>query len=73
LPSNHIFMLRVDATGQLWVGTSSGLVAFKDGSSKVYTSSDGLFSDNVFSMADAKDGSRWIGSYGGIARIMSLQ
>lgn len=73
LPANHIFMLQVDAAGQLWVGTSAGLVAFSEGRSRVYTTSNGLFSDNVFSMAQGSDNSQWIGSYGGVARIISLE
>lgn len=72
LPSNHIFMLRVDDAGQLWVGTSGGLVAFNEGNVKIYTTSDGLFSNNVFSMAEGSDNSQWVGSYGGVARITSL-
>jgi ligand-binding sensor domain-containing protein len=33
------------------------------------TKQQGLFADNVFSMAEAKDGSLWIGSFGGVARL----
>jgi hypothetical protein len=33
------------------------------------TTADGLFADNVFSMADDADGSVWIGSFGGVAHI----
>jgi ligand-binding sensor domain-containing protein len=35
----------------------------------VLTRNEGLYSDNVFSMATASDGSSWIGSFGGVARL----
>jgi ligand-binding sensor domain-containing protein len=56
------------------VGTSNGLaVRNEDGSFKIFNTTDGLFSNIVFSMATADDGSSWIGSYGGVARIARLQ
>lgn len=75
LPSNHIFMIREDIKGQLWAGTSDGLVEIVDNGKtfKVTTTSDGLFSDNVFSMADAENGDVWVGSFGGVARLLASQ
>ena len=56
------------------VGTSNGLAVRDDnGGFKVFNTSDGLFSNIVFSMATADDGSSWIGSFGGVARIAALQ
>lgn len=71
LPANHIFMLYLDPSDQLWVGTNHGLARMKaDGSGfEVLTAADGLFADNVFSMAHGQDGSMWVGSFGGVARI----
>lgn len=72
LPGNHIFMLRVDEKdGKLWIGTNRGLARFKpDGAGfNVMTQTDGLFADNVFSMARAADGALWVGSFGGVARL----
>jgi ligand-binding sensor domain-containing protein len=75
LPGNHIFMLRKDRGGQMWIGTNKGLARFKpDGSGFiVMTKADGLFADNVFSLAQASDGSLWVGSFGGVARINDYQ
>lgn len=75
LPSNHIFMLKQDTKGQLWAGTSDGLVEIVDSGKgfNVKTTSDGLFSNNVFSMADAEDGDVWVGSFGGVARLIAPQ
>lgn len=72
LPGNHIFMLKLDdKDGKLWIGTNHGLARFKpDGAGfNVMTRTDGLFADNVFSMARAADGSLWVGSFGGVARL----
>ena len=64
-------MLYQDEGGTLWIGTNNGL-ALDDGSFRKYTTSDGLFSNRVFAMTSSADGSYWIGSYGGVARIASL-
>ncbi len=75
LPGNHVFMLKLDEQdGKLWIGTNKGLARFNaDGKGfKVMTKTDGLFADNVFSMARAKDGSLWVGSFGGIARLTNV-
>ena len=56
------------------VGTSNGLAVRDDsGLFRVFNTADGLYSNIVFSMATAEDGSSWIGSYGGVARIAKLQ
>ncbi|WP_432214634.1 two-component regulator propeller domain-containing protein [Salmonella enterica] len=34
------------------------------------TTNDGLFSNTVFSMETAQDGTLWVGSFGGVARIV---
>jgi len=71
LPSNHVFMVKLDQQKQLWAGTSHGLVKVngQGKSFSVMTRKDGLFSDNVFSLANANDGSMWVGSFGGVARL----
>lgn len=71
LPGNHIFMLYMDATDTLWVGTSKGLSRM-DATNNTFanfTVRDGLFANNVFSMADGVEDNIWIGSFGGVARI----
>ena len=35
----------------------------------VMTTEQGLFSNNVFSMATGANGEKWIGSFGGVAHL----
>ena len=69
LPGNHVFMLHIDKTGQLWVGTNNGLAKMKGDKFEVLTTEQGLFNNTVFSMAVGDDGTLWVGSFGGVARI----
>ncbi|NOY72730.1 MAG: regulator [Gammaproteobacteria bacterium] len=71
LPGNHIFMLYMDTSDTLWVGTSKGLARMDQEKNTFtnFTVRDGLFANNVFSMADGVEDSIWIGSFGGVARI----
>jgi ligand-binding sensor domain-containing protein len=64
-------MLYKDPKGFVWAGTSHGLAKIlADGKFKVLTRREGLFAENVFSMANSSDGSIWVGSFGGVARIL---
>ena len=72
LPGNHVFTLQLDEKDRrLWIGTNKGLARPNaDGKGfSTMTKADGLFADNVFSLAKATDGTLWVGSFGGIARI----
>ena len=69
LPGDHVFMIKIDAKGQMWVGTNNGLARFNNGQFSVMTTADGLFSNYVFSMATGDDGSLWVGSFGGVAHL----
>ena len=64
-------MLYRDPDDKLWIGTNAGLAKLNDDGKgfSVMTTADGLYADNVFSMANAADGSLWIGSFGGVARL----
>jgi ligand-binding sensor domain-containing protein len=73
LPGNHVFMLHIDAKGQMWIGTNDGL-ARRDGDKfPVLTTANGLFSNTVFSMATGTNNELWVGSFGGVARLKGNQ
>jgi len=72
LPSNQIFMLKLDKKDNvLWIGTSRGLARMNldDQSLKIFGKQHGLYSDAVFSMDIAPDDTLWIGSFGGVSHI----
>jgi len=64
-------MLHKSPGGEMWIGTNKGLARPNANGNgfRVMTKADGLFANNVFSLAEASDGSLWVGSFGGVARI----
>ena len=56
----------------MWIGTNRGIALWQDGKFKNYSTADGLFDNNVFSMTSQADGGLWVGSYGGVAFIKGL-
>jgi ligand-binding sensor domain-containing protein/serine phosphatase RsbU (regulator of sigma subunit) len=59
----------MDRNGTLWIGTGEGLLAFRN-DSVLYTvtQADGLLSNNINLLADAGDGSIYIGTNNGLNR-----
>lgn len=55
--------------GDLWIGTSGGLVQLRDGSEKRLSVAEGLPDDRIFSLMQSRDGSIWIGTDDGFARL----
>jgi diguanylate cyclase (GGDEF)-like protein len=62
-----------DAAGNLWIGHASegatggkGLARFKDGKGRVFTTKDGLSSDQVYPILVGRDGNLWIGTGAGL-------
>ncbi len=52
--------------GSLWAGTfGKGLWRLKNGQVHLFTTADGLTSDQIRSLAEDADGTLWIGTYGG--------
>jgi signal transduction histidine kinase/ligand-binding sensor domain-containing protein len=52
--------------GSLWAGTfGKGLWRLRDGRLRLFTTADGLSSDQIRSLAEDADGTLWIGTYGG--------
>ena len=53
----------------MWIGTNNGLARREGDKFVVMTTEQGLFSNNVFSMATGAGGDQWIGSFGGVAHL----
>ena len=70
LPSDEPIVAHQSVTGQLWLGYhNNGLVAFRPGHHRVYTVTDGLASNEIFSIRDARNGDLLIGTRGGLSRM----
>ncbi len=61
-------------SGDLWAGTSVGLLHGQAGHFRLWTTNDGLADNRVFGLAEGADGSLWVGTQGaGIARFRDGQ
>lgn len=55
-----------DRDGTLWAGTyGKGLWRLSNGQLRLFTTADGLASDQIRSLAEDADGTLWIGTFGG--------
>lgn len=73
LPGEAIWSLLADEDGTIWVGTfRGGLLRFKSGQFKRYTSADGLPSDVICQILDDGRGNLWIGSDKGIFHVSKI-
>ncbi len=72
LESNYIHTVYIDSIMQVY-GTDSGVAIHTSEFTKwdweIYTSSDGLISNNVISVVKDKSGSWWFGTTNGISRL----
>jgi ligand-binding sensor domain-containing protein/two-component sensor histidine kinase len=70
LPSDEPTVLHQDARGQIWIGYhDSGLVAWSPGKLRLYTTDDGLPSNEMFAIRDTRAGDLLIASRGGVSRL----
>ena|GEM_PF-1005895 len=71
LRHSFVATLFVDRKGQLWIGTSEGLAILTAGRFRRIGVEDGLPGEFVTEIAEARDGSIWIGTEGqGVTRIV---
>ncbi|MCG3194804.1 MAG: Sensor histidine kinase RcsC [Thermoanaerobaculia bacterium] len=70
LPHNLIYALLASKSGRLWIGTPSGLTSFDGAKFRLFTTKDGLPSNQVRCLAEDAAGVLWIGTWGGgLARL----
>jgi ligand-binding sensor domain-containing protein len=65
-----VAVVRPDREGNVWVGGSEGL--FKFNNDKIvakYSTENGLLSSDVKEVYQSRDGTLWIGTYGGLAQL----
>lgn len=69
-----ILSLYEDADGVLWIGTRrDGLLRWKNGAVNQFTSSEGLFSDAIYSILEDRHPNLWLNSSRGIFRVEKKQ
>ena len=62
-----------DRDGGLWIGTvERGLVHVRQGRTDVFTRSDGLAGDVIFSLFEDREGNLWVATTGGLDRFREL-
>lgn len=70
LPDENVLALAVDARGQLWAGTTSGLARWT-GTGFERIAGDRLSGGVVFSLSAESDGSLWVGTDGGLDHLLA--
>jgi ligand-binding sensor domain-containing protein/signal transduction histidine kinase/DNA-binding NarL/FixJ family response regulator len=79
LSSNSVHCLLVDSKHQLWVGTNEGLNLYHADTdnftrSKINPDSDeGIHNNHIAAIHEAKNGTIWIGTHGGLAKVISTE
>jgi signal transduction histidine kinase/ligand-binding sensor domain-containing protein len=71
LAGAQLSTLHLDASGSLWIGTTSkGLRRFRGGRFESLTRANGLIHDQIDSLFEDREGNLWIGTRGaGLARL----
>lgn len=69
LPGTSVFAFHPAANGDLWLGTSLGLMRVRDGVVTPYLQRAGFHGDAVFAILDDSRGNFWISSNRGIGRL----
>lgn len=60
LPSDTVFCVDSDARDRIWVCTKQGLAVMSSGRFRVFTTRDGLPSNQIRSTCESPDGTRWV-------------
>lgn len=69
MDSNRIKALLEDSKGNLWIATSGGLLCYRNGSFKNYTTKNGLSNNFVVCLCEDRRGRIWVGTTHGLNRF----
>ncbi len=70
IPSNGVYSITIDESGNKWIGTSEGLVKFDGITWTVYnTSNSGLPSNEVNRIIIDESGNKWMGTGDGLVKF----
>ncbi len=68
-PLTYVKDILVDDTGAVWIAHFNGLSRWDKGKLSTYTTEDGLPDNRVNALLLNRDGSLWVGTWGGVAII----
>ena len=69
LNNSFVFDILEENESTIWVGTDHGLFLLRNGVAHNFTRAQGLISDGVFCVVDDQNGSMWLCSERGVAKI----
>jgi ligand-binding sensor domain-containing protein/signal transduction histidine kinase len=61
--------MRCDESGDVWIGTSAGLLHVTGDRARLLTIADGLADNGVLTLSEARDGAMFVGTSNGFSRI----
>jgi len=61
--------MRCDSSGDVWIGTSTGLLDVTGDSARLLTTADGLADNVVLTLAESRNGALFVGTSNGFSRI----
>jgi signal transduction histidine kinase/ligand-binding sensor domain-containing protein len=68
-PDVSPFVMHEDADGALWVGTTGGLVRWKEGKWRLFTSENGLVDPVILQILEDRDDHLWLGTRRGLMLV----
>jgi hypothetical protein len=69
LPSNVVYEIKIDSRGFLWAATDKGVVRYDGRKFRVFTTDDGILSNDNFKIIIDKDDNVWLYALTGISKI----
>jgi signal transduction histidine kinase/ligand-binding sensor domain-containing protein len=70
-PGDGILAMAEDGEGNYWLGTKdAGLICLRPRQVRTLRVADGLPDDNCWALLEASDGALWVGTEGGVARML---
>jgi signal transduction histidine kinase/ligand-binding sensor domain-containing protein len=67
---NAFLDIHQDRAGAMWFATRNGLMKYADGAAKILTTAEGLPSNDVRTIYEARDGGTlWLGTSGGLGKL----
>ena len=71
LKGSHVFAIKGDSAGNVWVATNKGMLRFRDYQlTGQYSVKDGLPSEFMTAIFEDSKGNVWFGGYGGLSRYV---